>query len=379
MFAVLVEMLRLAHVRRGVPLRAGEAVDLEVAVRVGAARRVQRAIAATVPSLSRSARRAERAAQRATRMATSVLSLRQRTVAVSGRSVPVSEAAVIASAAPNGTRHRDRDGVLLRLLGVLLLLVDVAALIIVIGFLVNVDWAAPSPADLVTVVALAVFGGAVQAMLAVRLGKLLWARRHSDPDVEEYPRRGAVVVPLAGLLGLLAALAAAALLVRVDVEAQLAQAGTLGTAVGLLLAGSALAAPWCVVAQEAYRESPEAALVRACARAVVRTDRAACRRLAFGRWCLDTAVRRERGYRARYTRLRARLHAEYLRAEEAVRIARGLVDPQLVHARDDEAFPLPDVPELDEPARDVADAIRTARAALAFAAGDVREDHDLAG
>jgi hypothetical protein len=376
----IVEVLQRAHVVRAVPLEPGQSVVLEDGVRAGCDARNHRAMPRRLAKVARTARRGERLAQQATRAAETAAERGRGTVEVLGRAMTVADATMLATAANlTEARHRDGDGLLLRVLGPVLLLVDTAALIVVLGFLLDLNWAAPSVADLVTVVALATFGGAVQALLAVRLGRRLWARRHTDPDVEEFPRLTTFVVPLACLLGLLAGLAAAALLVRVEVEARLADAGPLGTALGLLLAGSALAAPWCVVAQEAFRPSPETQLARGCARAVGRIGRARARLVARARRRLDAAVRCAGRVETRCAQVQRRWRAEELATEQIVLLARGFDDPQIVYDRASADPAPPHLPELTAEIGRVHDAIRTARAALGVVAGAARDDHDLAG
>ncbi|GAA1837668.1 hypothetical protein GCM10009836_15480 [Pseudonocardia ailaonensis] len=331
-----VEQLRQAHARRsGDALRADQRTDLECVVECRGARRASRTLSRAARSMERHVNRGTGAALASLRDDRAAAELEARPVVVDGRAVPLAEARRIAAAPPQpGARHLDRDGHLVRLLGHLLLLVDTAALVVVFGFLLNLDWAAPQPADLVTVVALAVFGAAVQALLAVRLGRRLWAWRHADPDAdpgEEFPPRAGVVLLAAGLLTVLAALAAVALYVRVTVEATLADAGPLGVTLGALLAAAALAAPWCVVAQEAYRHSPEQRERRAATAAVERVERRRGRLRARSGRRLDRAEQARTRAESLFQTARRRCVAHHLDDHEVILWARGLVDPAVVH------------------------------------------------
>lgn len=329
----LVEALRQMHDRSGgPPLDPSLRTDLERSVECRGARRSRRTLAWAALRMAVVVWWGTLAAQRSARDALAAAELESRTVVVRGRAMTTAEARVVGGT-PDGAggRHLDGDGHLLRLLGHGLLLIDTVALVVVFGFLLNVDWAAPQVVDLVTVLALAVFGAAVQALLAVRLGMRLWVWRHADPDTEdrpeEFPPRSGITLAAAGLLAVLAVFAAVALYVRIEVEAELAEVGVLGTALGLLLACSALAAPWCVVAQEAYRSSPEH-LTRAAAATVVRRADARRRRwTSRSRRRLDCAIRRRLRAAALRESARRRCLAHLLGDHEVILRGRGLVDP----------------------------------------------------
>lgn len=217
----------------------------------------------------------------------------------------------------------ERRSRLLRWVGVALLLVDAAALVIIFGYLVNIDWTRPDPANLTTVLALSVFGAAVQAVLAAHLGKRLWAWRHLSEPLE-FPPRALVVVLAGGLLMAVSALAAAALFLRVQREGLAAEAGELATALGLLLAFSAVAAPWCLVADEAYSPAPAARFAAAAARALVRADR----RRDCRAWQARLDLRAADRCRLRAERLldtaRSKAGRRYLPAHRAILTARAM-------------------------------------------------------
>jgi hypothetical protein len=149
----------------------------------------------------------------------------------------------------------------------------------------------------------------VQAVLALHLGRRLWAWRHTDPDDDappEFPPRSAAIVLGGGFLAVVSAFAAGAIYLRVQHEGTLIDAGTLAGALGLLLAASALAAPWCLVADEAYAPGPELRALNAGSRLLGRVDRQraklerrvrgrlvrATRRLVRAEWLLAVALHR---------------------------------------------------------------------------------------
>ncbi len=160
------------------------------------------------------------------------------------------------------TLHATRLSRVAAVVGYALLLADALALLSVFAFLLNLDFLRPDPADLITAVALSVFGAGVQAELAVLLGSRLWAVRSvaaTDVSQEsrqhaglESPPRSWVVGMLSLLLALTSVLTAASIFARIMVEGGLADASALAAVLGATLAGAALAAPWIIVAQRAF-------------------------------------------------------------------------------------------------------------------------------
>ena len=112
-----------------------------------------------------------------------------------------------------------------------------------------------------------------------------------EPDAE-FPPRGVAALLLSGLLVLVGGLAAGGLFLRVHVEGAAADAGPLASVLGLVLAASAVAAPWCLVADEAYHPSPDARFLRSAGRVLDRVDRRRRARLRRARRLLDAATRR---------------------------------------------------------------------------------------
>lgn len=145
---------------------------------------------------------------------------------------------------------------------VAMLAADALALLAVFAFLLNLNWAAPDPADLLTAVALALFGAGVQAEIAVVLGDRLWARRNAaaaagrdDPPGEEDPAPGPVIGVLAVALLVLGTLAALAVRARIIAEGALADAAAVAEPLGLVIAAAMVAAPWAIVAHRAFGAS----------------------------------------------------------------------------------------------------------------------------
>lgn len=156
------------------------------------------------------------------------------------------------------TVHSTRLGRVAAALGVALLVADAVALFSVFAFLLNLDWSAPDQADLVTAVALALFGAGVQAELATVLGHRLWARRGSaaggdaDAPGEEEPAPGWVIGLLSVALLLVGLLTAAAIKARLSVEGELADAAVIAEPLAWPLAAAALCAPWVIVAHHTF-------------------------------------------------------------------------------------------------------------------------------
>ncbi|GLZ42426.1 hypothetical protein Acsp05_60500 [Actinokineospora sp. NBRC 105648] len=226
------------------------------------------------------------------------------------------------------TTHHQSRGRAMTVVAYVLLVVDAVALFTVFGLLLNIDWTAPAAVPLVTAAAFALFGAGVQAKLAVELGRRVWAWRASaaprDDDVDEFPPRGAVVGLCAVALFGVSVLAALSILLRVRYEGVLAEQVGVATVIGLALAGCALAAPWIIVAHEAFDGSPLTRLAGALTRvvtaaraererALARADRAIARARA-----LDDRARRERA------RLRLRVGRCYLPAHRVILLARDL-------------------------------------------------------
>jgi hypothetical protein len=274
-----------------------------------------RAIVRRAPRIARVAHAGRRHVGRARTMLAELAGLDGQHVTVDGRTMTVGQLrsrvaglGALLDADPSA-RRLDRGGRMLRLVGIALLLVDALALVIIFAFLLNLDWAAPDPANLVTAIALALFGASVQAVLAVHLGRRLWAWRHTEPDDDappEFPPRSAPIVLAGGFLAVVSAFAAGAIHLRVQHEGAVVEAGALAGALGLLLAASALAAPWCLVADEAYAPGPDARALRLSSRVLGRVDRRrarlqrrvrgrlarAARRLTRAEWLLAVAMHR---------------------------------------------------------------------------------------
>jgi hypothetical protein len=293
---------------------AGE-LGFEAGQRGGA----DRAITRRAPRIRRVAHAGRRHVGRARAMLSELSGLDGRHAVLDGRAMTVAQVrarvAVLGAAADadRSARRLDQGGRVLRVVGVGLLLVDALALVIIFAFLLNLDWARPDPANLVTAVALALFGATVQAVLALHVGRRLWAWRHTDPDdgadegaPPEFPPRSAAVVLGGGFLAVVSAFAAGAIYLRVQHEGTLVEAGALAGALGLLLAASALAAPWCLVADEAYAPGPGTRALHAGSRLLGKVDRRrarlerrvrgrlvrAARRLVRAEWLLAVALHR---------------------------------------------------------------------------------------
>jgi hypothetical protein len=137
-----------------------------------------------------------------------------------------------------------------------------------------------------------------------------------------------------------------------------AEAGPLATALGLVLAASAIAAPWCLVSDEAYAPGPERRVLRAGARILVRVDRRrrrverrvradlvrAARRLGRAEWLMAAALHR--------------VGADQLAVHGSVLDARGRAWPHEVYRASDLAtahaeahFAWPDRPGCRDDAR----------------------------
>jgi hypothetical protein len=297
----------------GLPADARCAVEL--GYEAGQHRDVDRVIVRRAPRIRRVAAAGQRRVGRARALLGDLALADTRTVVLDGRSMTVEqlrERLVKVGAtvdADRSARRLDRSSRLLRAVGLGLLLVDAVALVIIFAFLLNLDWARPDPANLVTAVALAFFGAAVQAVLALHLGRRLWAWRHTDPDDDgatEFPPRSVSILLGGGFLALVSTFAAGAIFLRVQREGAVAEAGSLATALGLVLAASALAAPWCLVADEAYAPGPDHRALRMGGRILARLDRRRCRierrvrddlaragrRLARAEWLLTAALHR---------------------------------------------------------------------------------------
>jgi hypothetical protein len=287
----------------------------ELGYEAGRHGRIGRGIARRAPRVHRSAEAGRRHVRRARARLAELALADGRLVVLDGRPLTVGQlrkrltSVGAAVDADSSARRLDRNGRVLRVVGIGLLLVDAIALVIIFGFLLNLDWHRPDPANLVTAVALAFFGAAVQAVLALHLGRRLWAWRHTDPDDDgavEFPPRSAPILLGGGLLGMVSTFAAGAIFLRVQREGVVADAGPLATALGLVLAASAIAAPWCLVADEAYAPGPDRRVLLAGARVLVRVDRhrrraehrvradlvRAARRLGRAEWLMAAALHR---------------------------------------------------------------------------------------
>ncbi|MBM7769930.1 hypothetical protein JOD54_000134 [Actinokineospora baliensis] len=218
-------------------------------------------------------------------------------------------------AAGVATHHQSRSRVV-SAIAYLMLAVDAVALFTVFSLLLNIDWTS-TPA-VTTAVAFSLFGAGIQAKLALELGRRLWTWRMARTG-------GSVIAWTALALLAVSACAAVSILLRVRYEgAEIDQAG-LATALGLVLAGCALAAPWIIVQQEAYDGSPltrrAGALTRVIRRACAESDRGlrrAERSLTRAR-ALEARLRRE------HARVLARITRYYLPAHRTILLARDLV------------------------------------------------------
>lgn len=284
-------------------------VAVELGYEAGRRRAVDRPIVRRAPRIRRSTATGRRHVGRARALLDELAALDDRQVLVEGRAMRVGRLRARMTGLgevldiDRRTRLLDRSSRLLRAVGIGLLLIDTIALVIVFAFLLNLDWLRPEPANLVTAVALALFGAGVQAVVAVHLGRRLWSWRHADPDEREFPPRSAVVLVGGGALAVVSTFAAGAIFMRIQREGVLADAGSTATALGLLLAASALVAPWCLVADEAYAAGPDVRELRTGSRLLVRDDR-----------------RRER-IRRRVRRLLRRADNRLARAEHLMAVA----------------------------------------------------------
>ena len=315
-FARDVAYLAAEHRRAGIqPLPADRRTELELECEAGRRRVADRRVTRRSARLRRVTAAGLRRVRRARSSMAELAGSEGAVVRLHGRAMSVAEvrARAVAAAAVADTdgraRRLDRASRPLRVVGAGLLLADATALLVVIGFLLNIDWARPDPATLVTVVALSLFGAAVQVVLALHLGRRLWAWRHADhPDAvgREFPPRSAVILLGGGLLTTISTFAAGAIYLRIEREGNLADAGDLAGALGLLLAACAVVAPWILVADETYGPGPEARLVSAAGRILARAERrrrrqdrrarrrlaAAARRLSQADWLLADTVHR---------------------------------------------------------------------------------------
>lgn len=294
------------------PQPADARCAVELGYEAGRLREADRPIVRRAPRIRRVTAAGRRQVGRAGELLDELAAMDDRQVVVDGRTMSVRTLRVRVDGlgdvldVDRRTRRLDRSSPLLRALGAGLLLIDTIALVIVFAFLLNLDWLRPDPANLITAVALALFGAGVQAVLAVHLGRRLWSWRHGEPDEREFPPRSAAVLIGGGALAVVSTFAAGAIFLRVHGEGVLADAGSTATALGLLLAASALVAPWCLVADEAYGAGPDVRELRAGSRILAadsrRRDRIRRRvrrllrraeaRLARAEWLMAAALHR---------------------------------------------------------------------------------------
>jgi len=159
----------------------------------------------------------------------------------------------------------------------------------------------------------------------LHLGRRLWAWRHtdlSDDSPPEFPPRAAVVVLAGGFLAVISTFAAGAIYLRVQGDGVAAPG--IATALGLLLGASALAAPWCLVADGAYGAGPQVRLLRVAGRLLVRADRRRLRRERRARRHLAVAAGRLRRAEWALASTVHRVGRDYLAAHRTLLAARGL-------------------------------------------------------
>jgi hypothetical protein len=322
----------------GLPPDARGAVEL--GYEAGRHGRIDRGIARRAPRVHRAAEAGRRSVRRARAVLAELALADGALVVLDGRPMTVGQlrhrltAVGAAVDADTTARRLDRGSRWLRAVGIGLLLIDAIALVIIFAFLLNLDWHRPDPANLVTAVALALFGAAVQAVLALHLGRRLWAWRHTDPDDDgatEFPPRSAPILLGGGLLGVVSTFAAGAIFLRVQREGVVAEAGPLATALGLVLAASAIAAPWCLVSDEAYAPGPGQRMLRAGARILLKVERR--RRRAESRVRADLVRAAHRLGRAEWLMAAAlhRVGADQLAVHGSVLDARGRAWPHEVY------------------------------------------------
>lgn len=248
------------------------------------------------------------------------------------------------------TVHQHSRSSMVTAFAYVLLAVDAVALFAVFSLLLNIDWAAPATAPLVTAAAFSVFGAGVQAKLAVELGKRIWSWRvasaHRVPDgldphdpAEEFPPRGFVVAVSATVLGLVSVFAALSILLRVRHEGELVGQVGVATVVGLVLAGCAIAAPWILVQQEAFDGSPLTRRAGALTRIVQAADGSRYRALRLGDRDIAKARRLDARARRHYGRVELRVGQCYARRHRAILLARELGSVDIPSPRPDSTPP----------------------------------------
>lgn len=349
--------------------------------------RAGRRIARVARRLGRIGAAGQRRAHRAHELVDRVLLADVDVARVADRAVPLGRLRVLCAesegpidASDQGTRSAD----LLRALGAGLYAV---ALLVVVGHLLDVDRADPGPAPLGAAVVLALFTGAVQVGLALHLGRRLCAWRHAeawdvDGDPGGFPPRTVVVSLLTGLLLLVSGLAGSAFFLAVQ------ESGVLAPVLGLVVAASALAAPWCLVADEAYAPPPDRRFLRAAGRVLAAADRRRSRRLRRARRLLDAAARRRNRAAQLVATTRHAAGRDHLRGQRVVLLARGLAGDAVPRSAADlcsssdatSLLPPADHACLDLPVVQLDEVLRAAERAYGAAVGAVSSDDlDLAG
>ncbi|MCP2268660.1 hypothetical protein LV75_001147 [Actinokineospora diospyrosa] len=217
------------------------------------------------------------------------------------------------------TAHHQSRSRLISAIAYLLLAVDAVALFTVFALLLNINWT--STPEVTTVVAFSLFGAGIQAKLALELGRRLWTWRVARTG-------GAVITWTAVPLFAVSACAGLSILLRVRHEgAQIDQAG-LATALGLVLAGCAVVAPWIIVQQEAFDGSPLTRRAGSLTRVIARAGKENDRNLRLADRSLTRARRWEARLRREHTRVLARVARYYLPAHRAILLGRELAMTQ---------------------------------------------------
>ncbi|SER47113.1 hypothetical protein [Actinokineospora terrae] len=276
---------------------------------------------------------AHRASALAAADTTRVLGFSYHTTAARGWAISATEARPLLAAtlrtideevSAGVTTHHQSRSRLITAIAYLLLAVDAVALFTVVALLLNLDWAAPQPAPMATAVAFSLFGAGVQAKLAVELGRRAWTRRVGGGE-------GVVITWTAVLLLVVSGCAAVSILLRLRHEGDLVDQTSVATAIGLVLAGCTLAAPWIIVQQETFDGSPLTRRAATLTRVITRADAEHHRHLRQAHRHLTRARRLTARVHHEHDRALARAARYYLPAHRTILLSRSLAGPSPDH------------------------------------------------